>query len=631
MITLEQDTRIQIVRNAIDWLEKRAAADRNLVPPHQQDIYLTHEQLMFENMRMAQNPTFDGETQTQKNLKVMGQVIDYTQPTPLVSYERELKKFEDHKRERDKNKRNRIKNNNHSFFLPAQNALKENVEAIHHYADNEEEAIDKFYEAMRAFPKVTYDQFENCNPPIFSIWYNLGVSLFNSGYFEEGLQFLSEYFANTNEGDFFHDQLQQILNIDESYSNRKRMITINFEGIHFTRARDGYTYHLGEDKSITLIDLPFKHPISLNIENKDKDNPKLLDYFYLNQILSCDHDLTCYEIVLPLNKMPIFMEEFFPSIENNPSVNYRFAKDPEILKNNLIVAESRETTRKWYDEPSMEGWAFSSVVFLYIPEPLTKTFYEDYRQFIKTHISHEQSDTDLEELELEKLKEHRRRHEEMYREHLKKDFEYEQEHHRKVAKIYADLKVLEENLTHNNGEPFDISENNVHRKHQNTYLKRLDSIFDYREIIQNNEIELIDKIQNSSIRDEKLKVSVFKKLDFMTQLVDVDPYAALGKIRGILEEILYKIFEQKGYSLYKYDGTKLTPTLMANELYKEDKLPRELINDISNLHTLSKNCSHFGDRNYQFWLSNLQSRPKAENSLKKLNAVILRLAQMYSL
>lgn len=636
MIVLEKEKRLKIVREGIQRLESRALSERHLVPPNEQEIYLTHEQLMVESLRTAQSPVFDGKTLTQKNLEAKNQKLDLKQPSFLVYYEKELQNYEEKKQYRRKMSNKRVKENETTYFNPARKAIQLNKEAINLALLGENEnAIDTFYQALKTFPDVIFGDFESANPGYLCILYNLGLILFNNGYFEEGLEFLTNYYAQTSEGDNFRDQLQEILQIQLKYEHRKRVYTVDYEEIHFEKHRKHIIHNISDDSSAHIIKLPFKQPVSLKIERKDKDKVrlKLLDYFYMNQIFPLNHEDAYYEIMLPLDKIPDFYDDFLQILDNKPSIQYWFAKEQTDFLNELMLADSRERTRKWHDEPEMERKLFKSVIFLKIPESLKDVFYEEYRLFVTKYVLTEHTDEELDELNLEDLKRSRDHYEHWFRGELEKEFRIEKEHHQRVANIYADLKVLEQNLIQNKPDPFKIHQDSVHKEFKKRYAKFIGDVLDYNDMTDFDKEDAPKQKNLASIpfHNEKLKIFVIENVETMQNLLDFDAYAALAKIRPILEEILTSIFDKKGYSFYKSDGNELTPTLMAENLYKQGEITNNIKEDIIELHSLSKSHSHFGNQNYEFWILTEQSRSYAEKKLEKLNEVISHLVTVFRL
>ncbi|WP_330502427.1 hypothetical protein V2I71_09575 [Peribacillus frigoritolerans] len=156
------------------------------------------------------------------------------------------------------------------------------------------------------------------------------------------------------------------------------------------------------------------------------------------------------------------MKEFYPSILEDSYITCKTIKDLDVLITENLIAENREKARKRYDYPVMDAHYFKSVLFINVPNHYKDAFLAEFRQFIKRHVVLNFSDNKMDEQELEGLKENYESLLVWYRSELMKDFQYEREHHQYVAGVYADLKVVEQNLISCEKDPFatpDVEEN----------------------------------------------------------------------------------------------------------------------------------------------------------------------------
>ncbi|MCM3255581.1 hypothetical protein [Priestia aryabhattai] len=625
---MEHDKSLALVRRGIQWLENRAILDRHLVNPENQEINLNHEQIIIEYLGATKS---NGETLTQKNLNALTQNNSEDLPSIFTNYHGELKEYEVNKQRRRANRQKKIEENMSTYFKPSEIALQLNHKAINlAMSKDEDTAIEPFTTAYHSFPSVPPKEFRISNDAYLPICFNLGSVVFNNGNLEDGFQLLTDYYIATNEGDYYRDHFQSLFHIEESFEKRKRIIKATYDGIHFTRNHKGVYVETNNVEEYHRIDLPFKHPVSLNIEYKDKDSPELLDYYFLHQLIPYkEDDVTRYEIILPLKSIPVFIKEFYPSILAEPTLRHELIKSFDEFIAENVIAKGREKVRRRYDYPELYTQYFKSVLFITLPNHLTDAFLEEYRQFIKTYVIHEITDNERDELELESL---RKNYEEIsgwFRSQLKMEFQLEREHHQHVAKIFADLKTVEQNLCLNKRNLFEIVPGSLHDDYQQSYLQLLDGVFDDITTVENvsKQTDLLN-LKDLDFRDNELKISIQHYWSIMLQLVEVDPSAALAKMRLVLEKLLSTILEQEGHSLYG-DQYRLTPTQMVlriNQITGE-----ELKDNIVQLHLKSKSCSHIDDNQYLHEILEGESRSEAIKYLEVLRKVTADLVQLFQL
>ena len=604
---MERNRSIHTIRQGILWLENRAKIDKHPGRPENQEIYLTHEQLLVEMMKTK---TVDEKPLTLKNLEAQHHENSYEQPSIFVGYHRKLKEFEENKEKRLRNRKKQMKENEEAFFKQAELALQINKKGIDQSINGDNEAaIDFFVEAYQSFPEVKIRDGMESNPAWLSICFNLGKALFNEGYLEDGFEYLMHYYTKTFEGNATRDALQHMFSIVEKYVDRRRVITATYDGINFFLDKEGISTKMDGINHFQLIDLSFKQPVSLQIEGRSKDHPELLDYFFLHKLYPSTETQTRYEILLPLNKVAVFRNEFYRTLSTNEHFITNMINDFNQLRTEYIVADIQERTRKFSDYPESYAQRFKSVLYVDVPTYLDESFNEEYRQFINSYVSNEVSDNEMDEEELLQLKGSLGELNGWLFSILEREHHDAQEHHRHVAELYADLKVMEQNFLQNDVMPFMIDRDSDYEGFKLEYLQLLDRVFDQKAFLKEREV-YVEDVETILFQDKALEASINQHLLTIRQLIDVDVRSAIAKMRFVLEELLSHILDREGYSLYG-EEYRLTSTQMILKI--KSRIGEKLKDNMIQLQNKANSWSHYeayedDEKSQPWWKEKIISR-----------------------
>lgn len=620
---MKNEKSLSVVQKGIRWLEERAKVDNSWVHPSEQELFLTHHQMQMEYARVDKSDI----TLTQLNLKSKNQSSTKENISIFINYEDGLKEFEKNRERRNKN-RNKIKaENEKNFFKPADKALLLNEEAITLTLIGEyEQGNELFHKAYQSFPKITEGEFRSTNDAYLAILFNLGKSYFNEGYLEEGFNYLSRYYRFTKSGDFVRDSLETLFQIQ--IKRRDEMIA-HYEGIDFRMMGGDIEIDTNGINTFSTLKFPYKQPISLGLETKSKEFVELSDYFYLHELSNPDSNVCRFELMLPLNKISVFKKEYYSIILEDMNISYEPLEELDYLISESMVAENQEKNRKYHEYPEFKSENFKSLAVLTVKKQYKYAFLNEFSHFIKMYVDNQLSEDEMEE---KLVSDYKRKFDNLsiwFRYELLKEYKNMQMHHRETAKVYADLKVLEQNLMENKKDLFNTVNHSSHHQYQKKYLEFLNNIFRERkkEIIK---IEAnFGDIRSIQIRNKAFKSSFTNKWDIMMQLLEKeDPVAAMAKIRGVLEEVLSKILEQEQEELYR-GNYRLTPTQMVMKI--EKKIGQEVKENILQLHQKSKNYSHFEGNDYLQESNNEKSYCEAVELLNLLKKTTLNLVNYFEL
>lgn len=163
-----------------------------------------------------------------------------------------------------------IKKNENKFFRPAHKSIVMAEQSIKEWSKkNFEVAIKNMREALKCFEHA-------------EIKFNLGKMYLSHGVeYVEGVAQLLEYYRSSSSYDLYSIEIKKLF----SLKDRNGILTGTIRGIEgnldFKVDKEGYL-HIDEDKVfyVAEIPLPFKLPISLNLQRKDNEEIQNEDYRY---------------------------------------------------------------------------------------------------------------------------------------------------------------------------------------------------------------------------------------------------------------------------------------------------------------------------------------------------------------
>ncbi|MEH7335339.1 hypothetical protein V7161_22215 [Neobacillus drentensis] len=517
------------------------------------------------------------------------------------------------------------KHNELYYFGPARTAVTLTREAIMDWEKGIlEEALWKQQEACKHYNHLDFE-------------FNLGKMYLESGIdYSEGLFHLYNYFIHTSDSDYCKAQLYDWLQIEKIEGGYKGLLSNHSIIIDFEFFREEMTYYGDDEVFQTDLPLPYKAPVSLDLERKDKETITMRDYWYLSELWDPKGEIgRTYEIKIHQNKFQSFIKEFYSTvIELTKEGSLKELTSFKKLKHQLFMYN---LSKKYYHEGAFgepvevalpEDESIISILLITIPFENDEEFLDLFRKFSKEHLMNVKSNMEVDE-------------ENEDDEYWKQQAEYEA-HQEKIdsfetflknAELFATLSVILDNLNNDVSDPYHTENTMVYEVAKEHYLQHLGDLFDdMKEEVEQQlhsspkkkertgkekQLDLIDKILKK-VDSEKIHQMLKENLYDAAELVNTRPKLALGPMRLTLEVLLQESCLKIGKSIREGDREKPLFVLI-NET--KDVITREIDTFLYKIRTNANTALHYNA------LRGLISLNK--NEVETLYSILLQVVDFY--
>lgn len=528
-------------------------------------------------------------------------------------------KVEEERKKRADLKPKLVEQNEMFHFRPVKTAIQLTNEAISHVDHGlYEEAIPKFIDSLEHF------SFSK------ELIFNLGRARIESGDYE-GLFDLLDYWFLTEEGDYYHDQLQQIFHL-QSDGNLHMGSIIGKTRLAFEVQDDMAEITEGmEEFEGVSIPLPYKVPVSLELERKDKQDVKLFDYDYLKEwtITGERAEHHQYEVVLPISVFRLFLNQFAGTIVK---LSHGHFKELTAFSELYLREEKYQHEQLVLDPPDRYDAPMASYALVQIPQENNKEFLNDYRQFVDQYVTKEMSDEEQDAREEAYFA-----NQAEVEAHMERSIELQEQFQRfsNNADHYGKLVAYLDNLKKNTEKPYESLDEARMEEARKEYLSLFGDVFEGifknrrvtrmpsppAEDLNEEKIEVspnrkvIDKLLGKIVSDD-IKIPLDSELSPIIEVIPVSPKSALSHMRIVLEILLVKSVRKLGLDP---DGETLF-NLMNSTIYTRNKKIDDYMHEIRK--TVNQHGAHF-DESKQFSVAAEKiDQKRVEALLEKLLEVV---------
>lgn len=610
---MHYDEQLEKIKLEINNLEKSAKRDSTFKPP------LTNMDLHDEFEEMVKG-VFSDAPEYWEVKKVPGHRSGFDDP----EYIRDLKSIRISQRESEENRQELIVQNQETYFLKAdtvESFSRIGIEYVH--SEGCKDAIDAFRTALKEVPR------KDSNQLFASTTFNLGKAYLESGLIENGLLYLVRYCGIQCEGDYYKSVLDKVLKLE--YKNvtgngvTKRIpITGTFAGIKFEIKKSRINFKKQVKTEKQQLDLPYKIPVSLGVEYKDKEMITLLDYQYLVQLDRPSSNSYFYEILLPLESFSVFMEEFYATLLEE-KIKVDPLNDLNSLYTELFVARKLYSTLKYY-EPKEFGLfkECKSIAWIEVPIEKNKDFLDDFKQFLKIFVLDQKNNEELVRMEVEKVKESYLHQTNFDLAQAWGEYNMEYDHHLRTMGEYANLRVL----LYNKEQGIPDSSHNENEKLFNQFKKEYWTLLG--EAFSIFEKKKTGQFAGLDFKNHNLESFVEKQWIQMEKMLDIDPPSAIQRARVVLEAMIKEVFKELGYKYVDKDDEELNLKTKFDKIYWA--LTDDIRSKISRLRFKGNTCNHINaiQRNYQGMNEQL-TKEKVQQNLIFLQNIIHYLVKRFRL
>ncbi|MCM3255580.1 hypothetical protein [Priestia aryabhattai] len=532
-----------LIKQELEILEKGAQQDSKLEPP------IVDDSFCFEGIVQA---IFSDDPKYWIMEKKSNRRLLYDHPQYIAN----LKTLRLRQKKRNEKREERTVRNQQNYFERAnESVLLVEIGLDYERKGHIKDAITSFKMALKDAPNDSRQLYS-------SLCFNLGKAYFESGDTKLGLYYLTKYCSLQSEGDYYKSILNQLFQL------RYKSVTINgktfnvlktgkLNGKEFkvTKSKVNFAKSLS-NRTQSKLELEYKIPYSLELEFKDKEEITMLDYQYLIQFNRSSSKSYFYELVLPLNKFSVFMEEFYGTLIEY-GIQIQPLNDLDTLYTELFVLQKLQNSLKYYEPQELELLqAFKSVILIEVPSSKRDSLIDDYKRFLSLYVLEQKTDEELDQVEVEKIKENFEHEQYIGLMQNYRDYQADYEHHLKVKDEYARLCVYLYNLEHGIPAPLKTENLEIYNKAQTYYWSLLGSAFS---IYEKNSSEKNEEgvFSELAFQNQLLKKGILIQWDVIHEILTIDPYSALQKIRILIEAIINEVFNVKGYSFLGKNGIEL--------------------------------------------------------------------------
>ena len=136
----------------------------------------------------------------------------------------------------------------------------------------------------------------------------------------------------------------------------------------------------------------------------DRSEVTLLDYEYLTLIHNPSSVKRVYEISLPLDRFPHFMEEFYGTLLEY-DVNVLPSIDFDTVYTEFIVKQKMLQSIKDYETDELVNTReMKSIAFIEVPIDENESVIDDYKKFLDLFVLEQKTNEELDQMEIEKIK-----------------------------------------------------------------------------------------------------------------------------------------------------------------------------------------------------------------------------------
>ncbi|WP_019414629.1 hypothetical protein [Paenisporosarcina sp. TG20] len=371
--------------------------------------------------------------------------------------------------------------NENKLFIPAHKSIVLAEKSIKEWRQkNYEIAIENMEEAHEYFEHI-------------EIKLNLGKMYLSRGEeYEEGIALLLEYYLFSSIYDFYSIEIKKLFSLKE---NQDGTLTGTISGVDdkldFNVDKERHL-NFEEEKEVFVADipLPFKLPISLDLQRKDNKEIMNEDYRYLKKLVYDSNEIE-FEIMIERHRCTKFLSEFYGTVlewaqkEGDIIPLAAF----EELKMDLFLANiKREHYIQGFDEPAEiaipEDKSLISILKIKVIPKSMNEFFMLFREFARRNLISKESDWEVEESYRE-YEQQNAEYEDVSMQTMERRLEYEQlvEHGKEYAKLYCILTNIERNVS----DPY-IYEEEDYQKFYNVYVSSFQD--QYMDIINQHRINV---------------------------------------------------------------------------------------------------------------------------------------------
>lgn len=538
----------------------------------------------------------------------------------------QLKAIRVRQKKREEATEERIENNYINYFLKAEKAVSLIRNGVV-FAQKQEQL-----EAMAAFKNASKEVAAIKPTALLSILcFNLGKIYFESGNIDLGVYYLSKYCGMQNEGDNYKSILEKILNLEyKNVSGHRTLKGGRLLGKKFKYTPSKVTFIQPLKFENQKIDLDYKIPYNLKLEYRDNEEIIFLDYDYLLQIDSLSTESVFFEIILPLKKFPIFINEFHKKlIEYKVKINE--LNDYNSLYTEIFVIDKLLNSYKHYNEKSelKKLDEMKSVAIIEVSLSKVDQVIDEYKKFLSDSVLNQKSNKILDQIAIDEVK---RMYDENDRITLLQNNGYfysEYEYHSKIAEDYARYRVFVHNLKLGISNPLKTENKKEFEEAKRYYWSLLNNSFaKYEKTMKVKEKQFT--IFNLDFQDTYLERLIAIQWKKINEIIQVDPQSAILRIRIIIEGLIAAVFQKKGLNNLGEDGKAL------NLKKKCEKIKYALSSDIERklclLRRAGNSSNHFNDeKEWSYNRIEVSSKEQAEQYIKYLEEVIIYIVKRFRL
>ncbi|MBO1511877.1 tetratricopeptide repeat protein [Metabacillus bambusae] len=525
-----------------------------------------------------------------------------------IKEDKEQKK-KDERRKRDELKPALIQQNELYYFGPAKVAIDLTREGLNAYkAGDVNDAIAKLEQAVENF---------SGNPDLS---FNLGKMYLESGMdVAGGLLHLIEYLlSNTNE--YYSKELSKILHLTRSKKLWKGYIDNEEYEIHFEIDDD--MVHFDEiPKDFTFqFYLPYKVPVSLDLERKDKEKIEMVDYQFLKEIFTIDESLqtNLFEITINKGSFTPFVKEFYGTLLE---LSYD-DEVPELTSFKDLHIEQLEQEHYYegqFNEPKEVAFdnlnnQLVSVSLVEIHKENRDEFLDLFTGFAKKYLINEKSDEELDQEEDEWEYRQQEEYDSLGRFEMESFLYEEYQSFVGNSQLYGDVSVILYNLENNVPDPYETKNELVFKEKQEMYMAIWGDVFDAvkPQGIANgaitfggekkNEVQVVKKLDDSSeeklheilgqVRSEKVKKLLTAHFNDIFDTLEDKAHLSMVPMRLTLEVILQESSLKIGINLLNGDRRKTLHHLIE-ETKKKRRYPKKINDQMYNIRTMANSSLHY--------------------------------------
>jgi hypothetical protein len=514
-----------------------------------------------------------------------------------LPFENNVNNPEDQKKKREQKKANLENHNELFYFGPARTAAALTREALKRWKQGDKRAAIK--KQLEATEHSNHIDFE----------FNLGKMYIESGFdYKEGLFHLLNYYVEQDESDNHKAELHRFFNIEMEDNIYYGCMKNGLTQIEFELSGNEFTF-TEEESFNTSIPLPFKIPVSLDLERKDKERIKLRDYWYLTALHdSGEEDVCTYEIKIHKNKAKEFIEDFYSTvIELSMDGKMKELSSFEKLKHILYLNNLKKQyyTQGTFGEPFEVAFpqdtSLISILLIEIPLQNNQEFLDLFKSFALNHLYLVDSSDEIDEEEVRELEEMEYAAFAEWEAMQSKVDDYNS--FLNQSELFADLTVLLDNLKLDKPDPYNAKNEALHLSAKQQYLNHLGDLFAEMDKVPSKKRkievtqpkdELLEEIDNilMQIKSEKVRHTLKTLLYDARKILDASPRQSVGSMRLTLEILIKETCITAGYSLSKGERKK---TLYELILDTKDNISTTIDHLIFKIRKNGNNALHYDE------------------------------------